>query len=41
MQWAPQNPSEAKFPANVNDFNITSSILHSDEEQGALNWVES
>jgi len=35
---APQN---AEFPANVNGLNITASILHLDEIQGALNWVHS
>jgi len=34
-------PQNAKFPANVNDLDITSSVQHSDEVWGALNWVES
>jgi hypothetical protein len=34
-------PQNAKFPANVNGSDITSSILHSDEVERALNWVDS
>jgi hypothetical protein len=34
-------PKNAEFQANVTGLDITASILHSDEVQGALNWVNS
>ena len=41
MHWAPQNPLGCRITSNVNGLYIKFSILHSDEVEGALSWVNS